>query len=154
MNAQKPCQHNLELGPGGRRKVSRLASTGVLLVFLVIHSFIPTSAYAEIKASWYSTQSLIEEGTYNGTKTFKGTKGVMANGQRFNDLDFTCATRLYPLGTMLRITNPKSNKTVIVKVTDRISRRFARTRIDLSKGAFSQIADLKQGVVLITVMEI
>ena len=93
-----------------------------------------------LKASWYSIESLKKEGTY------KYSKGVMANGHKFKDNNFTCATRLYPLGTWLQICNTKTNKNVRVKVTDRISKRFAKTRIDLSKSAFNQIASLEQGI--------
>jgi rare lipoprotein A len=75
----------------------------------------------------------------------------MANGRIFVDGAYTCATRLYPLDTMLRITNTLNHKFVVVKVTDRISKRFAQTRIDLSKSAFAQIASLEQGVIPISV---
>jgi rare lipoprotein A (peptidoglycan hydrolase) len=94
-----------------------------------------------LEASWYSIQSLKKEGTY------RYSKGVMANGEKFNDDDYTCATRLYPLGSLLRIVNTKNNKAVWVKVTDRISKLFGETRIDLSKRAFAEIANLKQGLI-------
>ncbi len=116
---------------------------------LLVLMLIPTIAFAgELKASWYSIQSLKDEGTW------KHSKGVMANGKQFKDNNLTCATRLFAIGTMLVIKNTINNKTVTVKVTDRIGKRFATTRIDLSKRAFSQIADLKQGVIPITVKEI
>lgn len=101
-----------------------------------------------LTASWYSVESLKKEGTW------KHSKGVMANGTYFNEDNFTCATRIFPLGTMLKIINPAKrggHNSVIVKVTDRIGKRFAKTRIDLSKRAFSQIADLKQGLIQVKV---
>ena len=75
----------------------------------------------------------------------------MANGTLFVDDNLTCATRLYPLGTILRITNLDTKRSVEVKVTDRIGKRFTYKRIDLSKGAFSKIADCKQGLVQVRV---
>jgi rare lipoprotein A len=78
----------------------------------------------------------------------------MANGHLFSDDKLTCATRLYNLGTILRVTNISNGKSVIVKVTDRIGKRFAQTRIDLSKSAFQSIADLKQGVIPVSVEEV
>ena len=96
-------------------------------------------------ASWYSIASLKKEGTY------KYSKGVMANGKIFSDNGYTCATRLYPLGTYLYVTNIKSNKTVKVKVTDRIGKRFAKTRIDLSKLAFSKLDKLEKGIIQVKV---
>ena len=111
------------------------------LIFLICFT---SNAWA-LDASWYSIESLKREGTY------KYSKGVMANGCLFSDSGLTCANRLYPLGTYLKITNTRNGKSVICKTTDRIGKRFAETRIDLSKRAFSEIADLKCGVIPITV---
>lgn len=99
-------------------------------------------------ASFYSVASLKAEGTY------KTSKGVMANGKLFNELDTTCACNLYPIGTTLRVTVLDTGKSVVVKVTDRIGKRFAKTRIDLSKLAFSRIAELRQGIVKVEVTPI
>ncbi len=92
-----------------------------------------------LTASWYSTQSLKQEGTY------EYSKGRMTNGAMFNDRDFTCANRLYPLDTVLRVTAINSGKSVIVRTTDRIGKRFAKTRIDLSISAMEALAG-KQGL--------
>jgi rare lipoprotein A len=113
----------------------------LLYMFLAVFTL---NAYA-LDASWYSTESLKREGTY------KQSKGIMANGKVFKDNALTCACRLYPLKTKLRITNIDNGKSVVVVVADRIGKRFAKTRIDLSKGAFEQIAELKQGLVKIKV---
>jgi rare lipoprotein A (peptidoglycan hydrolase) len=122
-----------------------IVGVGVICLF---SSCQMTPARAEeitLKASWYSTQSLRKEGTY------AYSHGIMANGGVFRDDRLTCANRLYPLGSMLRITNLASGKSVIVETTDRIGKRFARTRCDLSKGAFSQIARLEQGVISVKI---
>ena len=108
-----------------------------------------TCAKAEtLKASWYSIESLKQEGTY------RYSKGVMANGKLFKDDNLTCACRLYNLGDILLITNISNGKSINVVVTDRIGKRFAKTRIDLSKGAFKQIANLKQGLINIKVVKL
>jgi rare lipoprotein A (peptidoglycan hydrolase) len=94
-----------------------------------------------LTASWYSVASLKKEGTW------KKCEKRMANGKRFNENALTCATRLYPLGTLLRVTRiikgeteeDDITKVVIVKVTDRIGKRFAKTRIDLTKIAFEYL---------------
>lgn len=75
----------------------------------------------------------------------------MANGETFNDNAWTCATRLYPIGTWLCVRTLDGRKSVIVLVTDRIGKRFAKTRIDLSKRAFSIIAPLKQGLAKVSI---
>jgi rare lipoprotein A (peptidoglycan hydrolase) len=97
-----------------------------------------------LQASYYSKASLIAEGTW------KNGERRMANGERFTN-GLTCATRLYSLGTVLRITNLKEQRSVVVKVTDRIGKRFAKTRIDLSELAFSRISKLEAGVIPISV---
>jgi len=43
------------------------------------------------------------------------------------------------------------NKAACDRVPDRIGKRFAKSRIDLSKRAFSEIANLKLGIIPITV---
>ena len=124
------------------RRIERLI-IAIFIIILIVGAWI-SLAHAEtipLKASWYSVESLKKEGTW------KYSKGVMANGHQFSDAEFTCATRLFPMGTILKVYRTTTGKFVLVKVTDRIGKRFAKTRIDLSKGAFSKIADLKQGVV-------
>lgn len=115
---------------------SKAATAAAMLLMLCNVAFADT-----LKASWYDTASLIKEGTW------KHSQGRMANGQLFKDDSYICASRLHKLGTMLRVTNTKNNKSVTVKVTDRIGKRFAATRIDLSKRAFMEIADYKSGIV-------
>lgn len=104
-----------------------------------------TASASPLKASYYSLASLKAEGTT------KFSKNIMANGKLFDENALTCACRLYPLGTTLKITNLKNKKSVVVKVTDRIGKRFATSRIDLSKAAFERIAELRQGLVEIGV---
>jgi rare lipoprotein A len=117
-----------------------------ILVILLLLAYNTASAEpVQLKASWYSNESLKKEGTW------KTSRGVMANGKYFDENKFTCATRLYQLGTILRITNINTGAGVTVEVTDRVGKRFGATRIDLSKRAFSEIADLKQGLVPIKV---
>lgn len=98
-----------------------------------------------LTASWYSTASLKKEGTW------KNGEQKMANGKRFDENALTCATRLWPLGTRLVVTNRGNGRSVEVVVADRIGARFAKTRIDLSRGAFSAIEDLKKGVTQVEV---
>lgn len=117
----------------------------ILLFFCLFYLQARATEPITLTASWYSIQSLKQEGTY------KYSKGVMANGDSFRNEDFTCATWLYPLGTRLRVTNIKTGRYVFVKVTDRINKRFAKIRIDLSKRAFREIADLKQGIIKVKI---
>jgi rare lipoprotein A (peptidoglycan hydrolase) len=99
----------------------------------------------ELTASYYSVQSLKEEGTY----AYSG--GRMANGLRFRDSGATCACNGYPLGTRLLVTNLRNGRSVVVLVTDRTARRFTGKRIDLAISQFAKIASLKQGIARVTV---
>lgn len=102
-----------------------------------------------LKASWYSRQSLIHEGTWKNGKERK-----MANGHKFSDSGYTCASRLFPLGAVVRVENSLSKRQVYVRVTDRIGKRFAKTRIDLSPASFERIGKLQQGLINVTVERI
>ena len=125
-----------------KRKTIVLRILCFFLILLFTENTIKSYAQ-EIRlfSSWYSIESLKKEGTW------KRTKGVCADGSYFRDDRLTAATRLYPLGTRLRVINLANNKSVEVIVTDRISKRFAKTRIDLSQLAFSRIAKLETGII-------
>lgn len=63
----------------------------------------------------------------------------------------TCASNTHKLGTKLRVTNKETGKAVTVTVTDRGGfSKYGRT-LDLSKAAFSRIADIKQGLVKVDI---
>jgi rare lipoprotein A (peptidoglycan hydrolase) len=129
------------------KQITRILNKAVVIVlFLVLTSSVARAE--QLKASWYSTESLKKEGTW------KYSKGVMANGKAFNDQCFTCASWDYPLGSILRIQHMDiygRSRTVSVRVCDRTARRFKGERIDLSKGAFAAIAPLKSGLVPVIV---
>jgi len=70
-------------------------------------------------ASWYG-------------KFFQGK--TTASGEPFDENQLTCAHRTLPLGSVLRVTNLRNNKTVIVTVNDRGPVPEDRV-IDLSRAA-------------------
>lgn len=72
-----------------------------------------------------------------------------SDGSRFNMHGMTVAHRSLPFGTLLKVTNTRNGKTVLVKVTDRGP--FVRGRaLDLSKGAADAIGLSSQGVAKVT----
>lgn len=87
-------------------------------------------------ASWYG-------GYHNGRKT--------ASGEVYREHLMTCASNSHKFGTKLRVTNPKTGKSVIVKVNDTGGFSKYGRLLDLSKGAFEKIANLKQGLVRVIV---
>ncbi len=73
-----------------------------------------------------------------------------ASGQRIHHDSLTCAHRYYPFGTMLKVTNLRNDKSVIVEVIDRGP--FGRGRIiDLSWAAAKEIDMISQGVATVKV---
>lgn len=94
--------------------------------------------------------------TQKGKATFyskRSTGARTASGERVHHDSMTCAHRTYPFGTLLRVTNPRNKKDVIVKVTDRGP--FVRGRIiDLSYGAAKELDIIGQGVAMVTVQRI
>lgn len=78
---------------------------------------------------------------------------MTANGEVFNPMGMTTAHKTLPFGTMLKVTNTANGKSVVVRVNDRgpfISGRC----LDLSKGAFLQIASESAGVAQVTFVQV
>jgi rare lipoprotein A len=75
-----------------------------------------------------------------------------SDGGRYHKDSLTCAHRTYPLGTLLKVKNPKNGKTVVVRVTDRgpYSRRFM---IDLSYRAAKELDIVSNGYALVEISE-
>jgi rare lipoprotein A len=75
---------------------------------------------------------------------FHGNK--TANGEIFDQKDFTAAHKTLPFGTKVLVTNLENNKSVIVRINDRGP--FVRGRvIDLSRTAAEELDMIKSGVV-------
>ncbi len=65
-----------------------------------------------------------------------------ANGERFDASGNTAAARTWPIGTSLTVTNPKTGRSVTVRINDTgpwgIAYRMG-ARLDLAKGAAQRI---------------
>lgn len=77
----------------------------------------------------------------------------MANGKPFNPSAMTAAAWNFPLGTKVTVMNVANRKTVIVEITDRGPARRLGRLIDLSKAAFSAIADPDKGLIEVVVTQ-
>ena len=74
--------------------------------------------------------------------------GTTANGEQFSAYGRTVAHRWLPFGTKLRVTNPQNGASVVVRVNDR-GPYYTDRILDLSFGAFNQIANPSRGEVRI-----
>jgi rare lipoprotein A (peptidoglycan hydrolase) len=68
-----------------------------------------------------------------------------ADGERFNENALTAASRDYPLGSRVEVTNLHNGRSVVVRINDRGPYVRGR-RIDLSKGAARRIGLIGRGV--------
>ncbi len=72
----------------------------------------------------------------------------MSDGTRYHRDSLICAHKKYELGTMLKVTNIKNGKSVVVRVADRCS---GRRIIDLSYAAAEEIDIISSGVAMVKV---
>jgi len=70
---------------------------------------------------------------------------VTANGERFNPNGLTAAHRFLPFGTVVRVTNLRNGRKVVVRINDRGP--FIKNRIiDLAYGAARRIGLNRSGI--------
>jgi rare lipoprotein A len=81
-------------------------------------------------ASWYG-------GTFHGKTT--------ANGERYDMNGLTAAHRSLPFGSKVRITNPATNDSIIVRINDR-GPYVGNRVIDLSRAAARAVRIIDRGV--------
>ncbi len=104
----------------------------LIITFLWLgHTFLP--AQEKGMASYYSNR-------LHGRR--------MSDGTRYHRDSLICAHKKYELGTMLKVTNIKNGKSVVVRVADRCS---GRRIIDLSYAAAEEIDIISSGVAMVKV---
>lgn len=89
-------------------------------------------------ASWYGPR-------FHGKTT--------ANGETYNQMAYTAAHKTMPFGTLLKVTNLRNGKSIIVRINDRGPYIEGRD-LDLSKGTALALGMVKRGVVKVKVEEI
>ena len=107
----------------------------LLLAFFILAP--ATQAGNHSVASWYG----------GGEKLNKYT----ASGEVFNPKALTCASWDHPFNTCLKVTNLSTGKNVIVRVNDRGPARRLGRAIDLTRFAFSRIANPGKGLVFVKI---
>jgi|WetSurMetagenome_2_1015567.scaffolds.fasta_scaffold168181_3 rare lipoprotein A len=86
-------------------------------------------------ASFYSSE-------FHGKKT--------SSGEQYNMYDLTAAHKTYPLGSKIRLTNIENNKSVIVRINDRMP-LYNKRMIDISYRAAKELGMLKSGLAKVIV---
>ena len=110
------------------------------VLFFVFCSVCPVSARTDVPALLQITTG---KATIYGA-AFKGRK--TANGQRYNPKALTAAHRTLPFGSVVKVTNLRNGREVMVRINDRGP--FGPGRIiDLSRESASRLNMLRAGVV-------
>jgi rare lipoprotein A (peptidoglycan hydrolase) len=73
-----------------------------------------------------------------------------ASGVRFDPRNLTAAHKTLPLGTKLRVTNPRTGASVLVTVNDR-GPYCGRRELDLSRAAAREVGILAPGVATVQI---
>ncbi|HEX5842497.1 MAG TPA: septal ring lytic transglycosylase RlpA family protein [Pseudomonas sp.] len=116
-----------------------IAITSLLLSACASQGQVAPDGYrAEGKASYYGAR-------HHGNKT--------ASGERFDQNALTAAHRNLPFGSLVRVTNLRNDKSVVVRINDRGPYSKGRI-IDLSHKAAAQIDMLRAGVVPVRVEQL
>ncbi len=79
---------------------------------------------------------------FNGRQT--------ANGNTFSSIKYTAACNVLPLGTWIKVTNIKNDKSIIVYINDRLHPKNKRL-VDLSKTAAQKLGYVSSGITKVKV---
>lgn len=73
-----------------------------------------------------------------------------ANGEIYDSKKLTAACNVLPMGTWIRVSNLRNNKSVIVKTNDRLHPRMKRL-VDLSRSAAEKLGYIRRGLTQVKV---
>ncbi|GAM62399.1 rare lipoprotein A precursor [Vibrio ishigakensis] len=120
--------------------------TTMALGLLVGCSSVSSSASAKTR-EYARNHELVGQASWYGSK-FHGK--LTASGEKYNMRALTAAHKTLPFGTIVKVTNTETNKSVQVKINDRGP--YAKNRvIDLSQRAFEQVGDTNKGLISVRI---
>lgn len=129
--------------------VKIIVSVTVLLLLAACSSAPRFTKGTERTGTRYPTGASVLAGTASYyADEFHGRK--TANGETYDMYKLTAAHRNLPFNTSVRVTNLKNNKSVTVRINDRMP-DFKNRVIDLSYGAAKQIDMIQDGIVEVRV---
>lgn len=92
----------------------------------------------------------LHPGVYHGMATFYNESQMTASGERFDKRALTAAHRTLRMGTMVRVTNERNGRSVVVRINDRGPFGNKSRIIDLSEAAARKLDMIDAGVVPVT----
>ncbi len=75
---------------------------------------------------------------------------ITASGELYDQEKLTAAHNRLPLGTMIRVTNLRNKRSIVVKVNDRLHHRNPRL-VDLSRAAATKLGYIGRGITRVKV---
>ncbi len=109
---------------------------GILLIIMMISTLGLFSFKTNTEDAKKTSFASFYHDKFNGRKT--------ASGDIFSNHKLTAANRTLPFGTMVKVTNLRSGKSVVVEINDRGPFHSSRA-LDLSKAAFDSIGNTSRG---------
>jgi len=119
--------------------------------FMVI--IIMLGTFSSVAQSKVNYRNVPQSDTAVGYASFYSNKFIgkkTASGEIFSQDKLTCAHNALPMGTLLKVTNLSNDKSVTVRVNDRMHQRNPRL-VDLSKAAAKKLDFKGLGVIKVRV---
>ena len=122
------------------------------LLFLLCFVFCASTAFAQQKKS--STEKQTAENTQQqpvikyGVASYYASSfhnSKTANGEVYDEKSLTAACNVLPVNTWIKVTNLSNNKSVVVKINDRLHPKNKRI-VDLSKSAAKVLGYISAGI--------
>ena len=108
----------------------------------------PQPAPAEPKAGSSTGPTVAATKEQTGTAIYYSDKMVghrLTSGEKYDKNSLTAAHRTLPLGTMVKVTNLKNGKSVVVRINDRGPHGPKTQIIDVSRRAAQELDMIKDG---------
>jgi len=122
------------------------------LLLAVLAGWSP-AVYAGTTTDSTLRKNFSSSGTQYGIASYYSNKfqgRPTASGELFDQNKMTCAHNGLPMGTWLKVTNLRNNRTVVVRVNDRLNYRNHRL-VDLTRTAASRLGYVKHGLARVKV---
>jgi rare lipoprotein A len=128
-------------------KRTLLAIILLLQVMMCVHAQSPADSIRRLNRK--APLAMIDTGvaSYYHSK-FQGR--ITASGDLYDQNKMTAAHNRLPMGTMIKVTNLRNKRSVIVKVNDRLHHRNKRL-VDLSRAAAIKLGYIGRGITRVKV---
>lgn len=131
--------------------MTKFFNQAIIPYFMIIMIMLgPNVSAAQGKVNY---RNIAQSDSAVGYASFYSNKFIgkkTANGEVFSQDKLTCAHNSLPMGTILKVTNLNNDKSVVVRVNDRLHYRNSRL-VDVSKAAAKTLDFNGAGVIKVRV---